>query len=75
MWRRPTGRLASGEFLPATLDGLETDRINRLVVRNTLQTTRDDNICAIGDCASSGRRQADSSACPDSRTEPRIKLR
>src|SRR5260370_41715536 len=58
-------RLASGEFLPAEmvvwaagikapdflkgLDGLETDRINRLVVRNTLQTTRDDNIFVIGD--------------------------
>ncbi len=33
------------------LDGLETDRINRLVVRPTLQTTRDDDIFAIGDCA------------------------
>src|SRR5271155_5408886 len=34
------------------LDGLETDRINRLVVRPTLQTSRDDDIFAIGDCAS-----------------------
>ncbi len=33
------------------LDGLETDRINRLVVRPTLQTTRDNDIFAIGDCA------------------------
>jgi NADH dehydrogenase len=33
------------------LDGLEADRINRLVVRPTLQTTRDDDIFAIGDCA------------------------
>ncbi|MDB5567203.1 MAG: NAD(P)/FAD-dependent oxidoreductase, partial [Tardiphaga sp.] len=33
------------------LDGLESDRINRLVVRPTLQTTRDDNIFALGDCA------------------------
>ncbi len=33
------------------LDGLETDKINRLVVRPTLQTTRDDDIFAIGDCA------------------------
>jgi len=33
------------------LDGLETDRINRLVVRPTLQTTRDDDIFAVGDCA------------------------
>src|SRR5207253_886612 len=59
-------RLASGEFIAAEmvvwaagikapdflagLDGLETDKINRLVVRDTLQTTRDDNIFAIGDC-------------------------
>jgi len=33
------------------LDGLETDRLNRLVVRPTMQATRDDNIFAIGDCA------------------------
>jgi NADH:quinone reductase (non-electrogenic) len=60
-------RLASGEFIAAemvvwaagikapdflaNLDGLETDRINRLVVRDTLQTTRDDSIFAVGDCA------------------------
>jgi NADH:ubiquinone reductase (H+-translocating) len=59
--------LASGETVPAELivwaagikapdflrdlDGLETDRINRLVVRPTLQTTRDDDVFAIGDCA------------------------
>jgi len=60
-------RLASGEVIPAELvvwsagvkapdflhdiGGLETNRINQLVVRPTLQTTRDDNIFAIGDCA------------------------
>jgi NADH dehydrogenase len=60
--------LVSGEIVPAELivwaagikapdflrelDGLETDRINRLVVRPTLQTTRDDDVFAIGDCAS-----------------------
>jgi NADH:ubiquinone reductase (H+-translocating) len=33
------------------LDGLETNAINQLVVRQTLQTTRDDDIFAIGDCA------------------------
>jgi len=33
------------------LDGLETNRINQLVVRPTLQTTRDDDIFALGDCA------------------------
>ena len=32
------------------IGGLETNRINQLVVRPTLQTTRDDNIFAIGDC-------------------------
>ena len=31
--------------------GLETTRSNQLVVRPTLQTTRDDRIFAIGDCA------------------------
>jgi len=60
-------RLASGEIVPAELvvwaagvkapdflkdlDGLETNRMNQLIVRQTLQTTRDDNIFAIGDCA------------------------
>ncbi|HXF16479.1 MAG TPA: NAD(P)/FAD-dependent oxidoreductase [Burkholderiales bacterium] len=34
------------------IDGLETNRINQLVVMQTLQTTRDSNIFAFGDCAS-----------------------
>ena len=33
------------------LDGLETNRVNQLVVHQTLQTTRDPDIFAIGDCA------------------------
>ncbi|MEZ8106664.1 NAD(P)/FAD-dependent oxidoreductase [Vibrio cortegadensis] len=33
------------------IGGLETNRINQLVVKNTLQTTRDDNIFVIGDLA------------------------
>jgi NADH dehydrogenase len=33
------------------IDGLETNRLNQLVVRPTLQVTRDDNIFALGDCA------------------------
>ncbi|MDP3817141.1 NAD(P)/FAD-dependent oxidoreductase [Pseudomonas sp.] len=33
------------------LDGLESNRINQLQVRPSLQTTRDDNIFAFGDCA------------------------
>lgn len=32
--------------------GLETNRINQLVVEPTLQTTRDPDIYAVGDCAS-----------------------
>ena len=59
--------LAGGEIVPAEmivwaagikapdflrdLDGLESDDLNRLVVRPTMQTTRDENIFAIGDCA------------------------
>jgi NADH dehydrogenase len=45
---------AAGVKAPAflkDLDGLETNPIHQLVVRQTLQTTRDDNIFAIGDCA------------------------
>ncbi len=45
---------AAGVKAPAflhDLGGLETNGINQLVVRQTLQTTRDDNIFAIGDCA------------------------
>jgi NADH dehydrogenase len=33
------------------LDGLETNRINQLVVQETLAATRDPNVFAIGDCA------------------------
>ena len=60
-------RLASGEIIPAELvvwaagvkapdflkelDGLETNRTNQLIVEQTLQTTRDEDIFAIGDCA------------------------
>src|SRR5204863_1459594 len=60
-------RTQSGLFIPAELkvwsagvkapeflrdlDGLETNRLNQLVVLPTLQTTRDENIFAIGDCA------------------------
>ncbi len=62
---------AGGEFLPAELvvwsagvkgpdflkdlGGLETNRINQIVVNDTLQTTRDENIFAMGDCASCPR--------------------
>ncbi len=49
---------AAGVKAPAVLDGiggLETNRINQLLVRPTLQTTRDDQVFAIGDCASCAR--------------------
>lgn len=39
------------EFL-RDLDGLETNRVNQLVVTEALQTTRDPAVFAIGDCAS-----------------------
>jgi NADH dehydrogenase len=44
------------------LDGLETNRLNQLVVRPTLQTTRDDAIFALGDCAAA--------PLPDGKTVP-----
>jgi NADH dehydrogenase len=34
------------------LDGLESNRLNQLVVRETLDTTRDPDVFAFGDCAS-----------------------
>ena len=45
---------AAGIRAPAFLHdlaGLETNRLHQLAVRLTLQTTRDDNIFAFGDCA------------------------
>lgn len=58
---------ASGKVIPATiivwavgvtcksfedkLDGLELNKRNQIVVQDTLQTTRDPNIFAFGDCA------------------------
>ncbi len=45
---------AAGVKAPAflrDLDGLESNRANQLVVEQTLQTTRDANIFALGDCA------------------------
>ncbi len=40
----------AADFL-AQLDGLGVNRINQLLVKQTLQTTRDENIFALGDCA------------------------
>jgi len=63
--------LANGEFVPSDLvvwaagvkgpdflrdlDGLEVNRMNQLVVTPTLQTTRDPDVFAIGDCAACPR--------------------
>jgi NADH dehydrogenase len=49
---------SAGVKAPAVLaqfDGLEVNRINQLVVHQTLQTTRDPDIFAIGDCAACPR--------------------
>ena len=63
--------LANGDFVPSELviwsagvkapdflrdlDGLEVNRLNQLVVTPTLQTTRDPDVFAIGDCAAAPR--------------------
>lgn len=51
------------EFL-RDLGGLETNRINQLVVRPTLQTTRDDSIFAFGDCAACPQPDSDHNVPP-----------
>lgn len=51
------------DFL-ANLDGLETNRINQLVVQQTLQTTLDENIFAFGDCAACPRLGYDENVPP-----------
>jgi NADH dehydrogenase len=71
-------RTADGTAIPATLkvwaagirapavlgrlDGLETNRINQLVVRSTLQASQDDDVFAFGDCA----------ACPIAPGDPEL---
>lgn len=71
-------RMASGKFIPSgivvwcagikvpdfmkEIDGLETNRMNQLIVHRTLQTTRDPSIFAMGDCA----------ACPQGEGKPPV---
>ncbi len=71
---------ASGLVIPATLkvwaagirapaflqeiDGLETNRINQLQVLPTLQTTRDENIFAFGDCTACPQKGSDRNVPP-----------
>ena len=68
-------KLADGRLMPAELvvwaagvkapdflkniAGLETNRTNQLVVKPTLQTSRDDDVFAIGDCAACAWPQVD----------------
>ncbi|MET3138657.1 NADH dehydrogenase [Undibacterium sp. GrIS 1.2] len=70
--------MSSGKFIPSgivvwaagikapeflkDLDGLESNRINQLVVHRTLQTTRDTSIFALGDCC----------ACPQGEGLPTV---
>jgi NADH:ubiquinone reductase (H+-translocating) len=72
--------LADGSFIPSELviwaagvkapeglrhlDGLEVNRINQLIVIPTLQTTRDPDIFAIGDCAACPRAGYDTPVPP-----------
>ncbi|WP_392558956.1 NAD(P)/FAD-dependent oxidoreductase [Orbus mooreae] len=51
MW---TAGVKAPDFLK-DIAGLETNRANQLVVKPTLQTSRDDAIFAIGDCACSAK--------------------
>lgn len=70
----------SGRFIPAgitvwaagikapdflkDLDGLESNHLNQLLVRRTLQTTRDDAVFAFGDCAACPRPGSESGIVP-----------
>lgn len=73
-------RTKHGDFVPASLkvwaagiqaptflheiDGLESNHINQLVVLPTLQTTRDENIFAFGDCAACPQPNSDRNVPP-----------
>lgn len=46
------------------LAGLETNRVNQLVVTPTLQATRDDSIFALGDCCACAWKGRDSNVPP-----------
>ncbi len=76
---------ADGEFIPATIKvwaagikapeflsrikGLEVNRLNQLLVRPTLRTTRDQNIFAFGDCAACPMEHIDGvAASPEANT-------
>lgn len=50
------------------IDGLETNNLNQLVVKQNLQTTRDENIFAFGDCAACPWPGTDSNVPPRAQT-------
>lgn len=76
--RKDGVQMGSGKFIPSgivvwcagikvpdflkDIDGLESNRINQLLVHRTLQTTRDPSIFAMGDCA----------ACPQGDGQPPV---
>lgn len=67
---------AAGVKAPEFLAGLgvETNKLNQLLVKPTLQTTLDDSIFAIGDCAAApwlGTRSSDDADAPPRTVPPR----
>lgn len=63
---------AAGVKAPAflkDLGGLETNRLNQLVVGPTLQTTRDEHIYAIGDCAAAPWLDREAGVCVPPRAQ------
>ena len=48
----------------ANVDGLESNRGNQLVVHQTMETTRDSNIFAFGDCAACPQPNTDKPVAP-----------
>ena len=73
-------RIRDGDFIPARfgvwaagvqapaflagIDGLETSGRHQLVVRSTLQTTHDDRVFALGDCAACPREPGSDTVVP-----------
>ncbi|MCW8442792.1 NAD(P)/FAD-dependent oxidoreductase [Fluoribacter gormanii] len=58
-----TAGIKAPDFL-RQLDGLEVNHINQLLVKQTLQTTLDDSIFALGDCASCPQTNSDKTVPP-----------
>lgn len=46
------------------IDGLETNKLNQLIVKTTLETSNDPNIFALGDCAACPMEGTDSTVPP-----------